>query len=264
MRGVGEDEQAVGLQAELVDRLLERHRLGAGPADHDVTPAAPRRRAPAAGARGGDPATASRLAPFRELTRSFFRRICAEAWRAAWSIAAWKSGAAPSAWSVAPLAWSVTSDRWRWRSVASTTRASMSLGEQPLHLGDLRGDPASKLRGDRDAAAPGQVENHASSVALADGEPALMRRQDAELLAVLRDRPARDGQALLPERLGDVLVGERLRQISSFATRSSIIFLTLTRRDLVAMCLGDPAVEEELERQDPLRRLARTCSSSRG
>jgi hypothetical protein len=54
-----------------------------------------------------------------------------------------------------------------------------------------------------------------------------VRGQDAELLAVLGDRPPRDREAALLQGLGDFLIGLRLAA-SSAARMSWIIFLTET------------------------------------
>src|SRR5262249_35376116 len=92
------------------------------------------------------------------------------------------------------------------------------------------------------------------SRALADGEPALVRGQDAQFLPVLCDGPSRDRQALLAERARDVLVRQGLGQLF---LRHQILdhLLDADRGNLVALSLGNPAVEEELERQYTLRRL---------
>src|SRR5687767_9413430 len=44
-------------------------------------------------------------------------------------------------------------------------------------------------------------------------EPSLVRRQDPQLLPVLRDGAARDGEAAALQDLRDLLVGQRLRGI---------------------------------------------------
>src|SRR6185503_9384909 len=83
---------------------------------------------------------------------------------------------------------------------------------------------------------------------------ALAARQDAELLAVLRDGAARDIDAALLEQLDDLLV--RVRTLWIFA-RDQLLDLRLhrLRREVLAVRARDARVEEELQLEDALRRM---------
>src|SRR6059036_3077812 len=76
-------------------------------------------------------------------------------------------------------------------------------------------------------------------------EPALVRGQDAELLAVLGDRAPGDRETALLQRLRDLLVGLRLRRV---LRRQEVLdhLLDRDRRYHLAVAGRDPAVEEEL------------------
>src|SRR5262245_58533041 len=56
-------------------------------------------------------------------------------------------------------------------------------------------------------------ETESATSALARHQPSLVGRQDAQLLAILGDRPPRDRQRAALEDLCDLLIGQRLRRI---------------------------------------------------
>src|SRR5213593_3281761 len=83
-------------------------------------------------------------------------------------------------------------------------------------------------------------------------ETPLVRGQDAELLAVLGDRAARDREATLLERLRDFLVGLRLCRV--FGGQDVLDhLLDRDRRYHLPVARRDAAVEEELQLEQPLR-----------
>src|SRR5262245_65857321 len=89
---------------------------------------------------------------------------------------------------------------------------------------------------------------------LARREPALVRGQDPELLAVLGDRAPGDRETALLQRLRDLLVGLRLRRV----LRGQEVLdhlLDRARRPHLAVAGRDSAVEEALELAQPVRAL---------
>src|SRR5437899_12091363 len=83
-------------------------------------------------------------------------------------------------------------------------------------------------------------------------ETPLVRGQDAELLAVLGDRAARDRETTLLERLRDFLVGLRLCRV--FGGQDVLDhLLDRDRRHHLPVARRDAAVEEELQLEQPLR-----------
>src|SRR5262245_60913967 len=78
---------------------------------------------------------------------------------------------------------------------------------------------------------------------------ALARRQDAELLAVLRDGAARDIDAGLLEQLDDLLVAVRTLDVLA-VDQLLDLRLDRLRGQVVAVGPRDAAVEEELELED--------------
>src|SRR5262249_62179570 len=87
--------------------------------------------------------------------------------------------------------------------------------------------------------------------ALAGRQLPLMRRQDAELLAILGDRAPGDRQPALLQAPRDLLVGERLLEIL-LGHQVLDHLLDADRRDHLAPAGGDPAVEEELQLEETL------------
>src|SRR5438067_2334130 len=84
---------------------------------------------------------------------------------------------------------------------------------------------------------------------------ALARARDRQRLAVLRDRPSRDPQVvLLLELRGQLLVRQRLGRILRGHELGDALLDAGLRSDLATL-VGRPAREEELEREDPARRL---------
>src|SRR5262245_17026511 len=73
--------------------------------------------------------------------------------------------------------------------------------------------------------------------------PAEPRRQNTELLSVLRHRAAGDAQALQVEELGDALVRERIRLVLLVDERLDDV-LGGTRRDVLAVLRLETAREE--------------------
>ena len=88
-------------------------------------------------------------------------------------------------------------------------------------------------------------------LALLGLQPPLMRGQDAELLAVLGHRAPRDGEALPVQRLGDLLVGERLARRPRAATMSWIIFLTDTEETIEPLSETMPLWKKYLSSNSP-------------
>src|SRR5436309_3480720 len=83
-------------------------------------------------------------------------------------------------------------------------------------------------------------------------ETPLVRGQDAELLAVLGHRAARDRETTLLERLRDFLVGLRLCRV--FGGQDVLDhLLDRDRRHHLPVARRDAAVEEELQLEQPLR-----------
>src|SRR5678816_536238 len=85
-------------------------------------------------------------------------------------------------------------------------------------------------------------------------QPALVRGQNPELLAVLGDRAAGDREAALLQRLRDFLIRLRLRRVLGGQEVLDHL-LDRHRRDHLAVARGDAAVEEELQLEQALRRL---------
>src|SRR5262245_64215044 len=81
---------------------------------------------------------------------------------------------------------------------------------------------------------------------------ALIGRRDLELLAVLRDRAAREHQPLLLEDADDLRVAQRLAGVFVLDDLPDPL-LDRDRRHAVAVGAADPAVEEELHLEQSLR-----------
>src|SRR5262245_8588891 len=126
--------------------------------------------------------------------------------------------------------------------------------EQRLQLGQLAGDLV--LVGARDghpAGADDHLHGTPASAFLGLQAP-LVRRQDPQLLAIFGDGAPGDGEPLPLQRLGDLLIGERLAAVLA-GDHVADRLLDRHRRDHRAVLGGDAAVEEELQLEEALRRL---------
>ena len=83
---------------------------------------------------------------------------------------------------------------------------------------------------------------------------ALVRRGDLQLLAVLRDRAAREHEALALQDADDLRVAERLARVLGLDDLADPL-LDRDRRDALAVRAADAAVEEVLHLEHALRRV---------
>src|SRR5262245_56977702 len=161
---VPEDEKAVGAKAQLVDRLLDRHRLRVGPAHHDGSGVADRLRR-AARSRGSDRTGSGRpglprrdaLLPSEDLRAQGTERLvdgAMEIGRLTFPVEGRALGAERDLRKVA-------------MALGGEHDAGLDqLGDEALHLRDLGVDAAPEVRGGADAATAGQVDDHAPQARL--------------------------------------------------------------------------------------------------
>src|SRR5438552_5753781 len=187
---------------------------------------------------------------FRFFTRSFISLTCRASASTARSTAAARSPGVSSLRKVWRLAMRVRAAVRRCFSFESTAFASM-MGSSGSSLESFSVRASLYVL---EMVMPRVLTMSCTCLPLLRLEPSLVRRQHAQLLAVLRDGAPRDRQPLRVQGLGDLLVGQRGAGILGVHHVADHL-LHRHRRHHRAVLGGDTAVEEELQHEQPLARL---------